>query len=623
MDVLSHPDERGIHLVPSLESCLETSRRLQYELERTRRAADESRQRLFDFLATVSDLIWETDVDLRIVATQLPRDVVTTADDNELLLGKTIVQMARGTNGSDPLYLAHLEDLRAQRPFRNFVCSIPQPDGGLLWFESNGNPFFGKDGDFQGYRGTARHITARKEQEARVAFLACHDALTSLPNRVTFQERLEQALALAAPGAGVALLCLDLDGFKSINDTLGHPVGDSLLRAVAGRLEKCVQGAGTVARLGGDEFAIVRGGLTNPETEAKSLADQILEAIREPFEIDGYCAVVEVTVGIALAPGPEITAGQLLKNADIALCRAKLDEPGTCRCFDFELGERFEARRLLEVELRAALGNDEFELVYQPFHNVQTGKVCAFEALLRWRHPRRGLVLPDEFIPLAEETALIVPIGEWVLRQACAEAAHWPAYINLAVNLSPVQFRSRNLVPAVIQALSASGLPGHRLELEITEAVLMQSNDQTLTALRQLRGLGAQISLDDFGTGYCSFAYIRTFPFDKIKIARSFIRELAEAQGAMAIVRAIAGLGTSLQVATTAEGVETQEQFAILQAEGCTEVQGYLFSTPKPAADFPLLQEMRRESVTKPEPPFNGLPVDITGNRYVLDSQSV
>ncbi len=598
------------------------------ELDRTRRAAEESRQRLFDFLGTVSDLIWETDANLRIVATQLPRDVVTTADDNDLLLGKTIVQMASGTSASDPLFIAHLEDLRARRPFRNFVCSVPMQDGGLLWFESNGNPFFDRDGEFQGYRGTARNITARKEREARVAFMARHDALTSLPNRVMFQERLEHALAQASPHAGVAVLCLDLDGFKAVNDTLGHPVGDGLLQAVAARLERCVKGRGTVARLGGDEFAIVQDGLKYPEIEAASLACRILEAIREPYEIDGYRASVEVTIGIALALCPAASAVQTLKNADIALCRAKLDQPGTCRCFDAQLGERFEARRLLETELRAALGNDEFELVYQPFHNVQTGKVCAFEALLRWRHPRLGLVLPDEFIPLAEETALIVPIGEWVLRQACAEASHWPAFINLAVNLSPIQFRSRNLAPAVAAALSASGLPGRRLELEITEAVLMQSNEITLAALRQLRALGAQISLDDFGTGYSSFAYLRDFPFDKIKIARSFIQDLTEAQGAMAIVRAIAGLGSSLQVATTAEGVETEEQFAILQAEGCTEVQGYLFSAPRPASEFPLLQGTRQaaqsaQSVAKPDPAFQRFPIQITGDSYVFDRQAV
>jgi diguanylate cyclase (GGDEF)-like protein len=617
---------------PSLQNCLETNRRLQRELEQQRRAAEESRQRLIDFIATYSDLIWETDAALRIVGTHLPKDVTNASDQNELFLGKTIAQIADASNALDPLFAAHLEDLEARRPFRNFVCSMPRPDGGLMWIESNGIPVFDKNGEFQGYRGTTRDVTARKEHEARIAFMARHDALTGLPNRVLFRERLDQALASATERDCVAVLYLDLDGFKTVNDTLGHAAGDSLLRTVAGRLRQCAWNSATVGRLGGDEFAIVQHGLECPEVEALLMARRILQIVAEPCDIDGDRAAVTVTIGIAFGSRGE-SADRVLKNADIALCQAKRDQRGTYLRFDPEMGRRFDAKGLLEIELRSALANREFELAYQPFHNAKTSKITAFEALLRWRHPRRGMVLPDEFIPVAEETGLIVPIGEWVLREACAEARHWPSDINIAVNLSPVQFRSPKLLAAVAEALAASGLPASRLELEITETALMQRDENTLRTLESLRALGAAISLDDFGTGYSSFEYLRKFAFDKIKIARPFIQELSKAGSTTAVFHAIASLGASLQLTTTAEGVETPEQFAIVQAEGCTEVQGYLFSTPRPASEFPLLRGSRDgsrdgsrewlDSMPLPDASLQSLAIHVAGNSYVFESQTV
>jgi EAL domain-containing protein (putative c-di-GMP-specific phosphodiesterase class I) len=323
----------------------------------------------------------------------------------------------------------------------------------------------------------------------------------------------------------------------------------------------------------------------------------------------------------------------VLKNADLALCQAKRDQRGTYLRFDPEMGRRFDAKGLLEIELRSALANHEFELVYQPFHNAKTSKITAFEALLRWRHPRLGMVLPDEFLPLAEETGLIVSIGEWVLREACAEARYWPSDINVAVNLSPVQLRSPKLLTAVAEALAAFGLPASRLELEITETALMQRDENTLTTLESLHALGAAISLDDFGTGYSSFEYLRKFAFDKIKIARPFIQELTGTGSTTAVFHAIASLGNSLRLATTAEGVETPEQFAIVQAEGCTEVQGYLFSTPRPASEFAMLRGSRDESrdesrewmnsMPLPDSSLQSLAIHVAGNSYVFESQTV
>jgi predicted signal transduction protein with EAL and GGDEF domain len=363
-----------------------------------------------------------------------------------------------------------------------------------------------------------------------------------------------------------------------------------LLKQVAERLRNNVREECIVARLGGDEFAIVQGELDGPEA-ASSLAARIITVVSAPYEIDGHEIEIGTSIGVALAPGDGLDPDRLLKNADLALYRAKTDERGTFRFFEREMDERMQTRRLLETSLRAALGNGELEVYYQPVVDFSSGAISGFEALLRWKHPKRGMVSPVEFIPVAEDTGLIIPIGEWVLRQACAEAAKWPAPIRVAVNLSAVQFKNRNLVGTVMSALAAAGLPPSRLELEITESVLLLQSETIRSLMHKLRELGVRIALDDFGTGYSSLSYLRSFPFDKIKIDRSFVRDLSTKADCTAIVHAITDLARSLRMTTTAEGVETQEHFDLLRAEGCTEMQGFLISAAQPAENIPALLE--------------------------------
>jgi diguanylate cyclase (GGDEF)-like protein len=431
---------------------------------------------------------------------------------------------------------------------------------------------------------THKDITERRRNEAKIAHMAQHDALTDLPNRLQLYERLRQMLAKPKRRDHVAVFCLDLDRFKDVNDAYGHPVGDLLLQSVAGRLRQCIRDNDMVGRLGGDEFAIVQAGVSQP-TDATSLASRLVEVIGAPYEIGGRQVTVGLSVGIALAPDDGRDPGQLLKNADMALYRAKSDGHGLYRFFEPEMDARMQARRKLEIDLRKAIVNGEFELFYQPLVDMKTEHVTGFEALIRWHHPERGMIPPLEFIAVAEETGLIVPIGDWVLVQACAEAATWPSDVKIAINLSPIQFKNKGLLLSVVSALAASELSPNRLELEITESVLLQDGDATLAILNELRGLGVRISMDDFGTGYSSLSYLRKFPFDKIKIDQSFIFDMSEHNDSLAIVRAVIAMGSGLGIATTAEGVETAAQFKQLKLEGCTEVQGYLFSPPRPAAE--------------------------------------
>ncbi len=436
-----------------------------------------------------------------------------------------------------------------------------------------------------GWVTTLEDLSEWREAQAQIAHMARHDVLTNLPNRRLFREQLEQALHRITRNEQVAVFCIDLDNFKDVNDSLGHPTGDDLLKEVACRLSKCVRKSDTVSRLGGDEFAIVQVGREPQPLEASSLASRLVEVVGAPYDIEGHQVIIGTSIGISLAPGDGSDPDQLLKNADMALYRAKADGRGTYRFFEAGMDARAQARRLLMLDMRAALLRGEFEVYYQPIYDLETDRIICFEALVRWNHPLRGITLPADFIPLAEETGLIVPIGDWVLRKACMDAVSWSQDVCVAVNLSPAQFKNRNLVPSVIAALSASGLAANRLELEITESVLLQDSEATLAALHKLREFGLRISMDDFGTGYSSLSYLRSFPFDKIKIDQSFVHELASRGDSMAIIRAVTGLGKNLGIATTAEGVETNEQLALLRAEGCTEVQGYLFSKPRPAAD--------------------------------------
>jgi diguanylate cyclase (GGDEF)-like protein len=386
-------------------------------------------------------------------------------------------------------------------------------------------------------------------------------------------------------GEQLAVLYIDIDEFKSINDSLGHPVGDELLKAVAGRLRGCLNANGSAARIGGDEFAII-------QTEVEGLADitdlvaRIYEAIREPFECVGHLLTTDASIGIALAPADATDLDQLLRNADLAMYAAKADGRRTYRFFEPGMEARVTAMRKMELDLRQAIKDGALELHYQPIVKLRDNKVTGCEALLRWRHPELGMIPPADFIPVAEDTGLIIPLGEWVLTAACAEAATWPEEITIAVNVSPVQFRSKSFALKVATTLAFSGLSAHRLELEITEAVLIRDDEAALVVLHQLRELGVRIALDDFGTGYSSLSYLQRFPFGKIKIDRCFIKSIAEPGGSSAIVQAVVNIAAANNMTTTAEGVETEQQKEILLKLGCSEMQGYLFSAAKPAGEI-------------------------------------
>jgi diguanylate cyclase (GGDEF)-like protein len=445
--------------------------------------------------------------------------------------------------------------------------------------------------------GSYHDITQQHRSAAQLEYMERHDKLTGLLNRPAVIAALAQMTNQARRGDGFAVLAVNLLRFKTVNETQGHAAGDSMLRDVAGRLARSVRDSDVLARLANDEFAIIQAAGGQPEA-ADALARRIVASLRQPFQVQGEEVQSGACVGIALGTAGAGDPEDLLRNATLALQLAKAQSTrqggrGGHRFFEPEMDARARARRALEADLRHALGRREFELHYQPLVNVARRRVSSFEALLRWRHPLRGVVPPDAFIPLAEEIGMIVPIGEWVLREACSEAARWQGAeaggLRVAVNLSAAQFMAPGLADMVEQVLAETGLPGDRLELEITETVLLQESEATLATLHALRRLGARISMDDFGTGYSSLSYLRSFPFDKIKIDKSFISNVTVSEESKAIVRAIIGLGITLGIATVAEGVETMEQMQHLVADGCTEVQGYFFSPPRPASEVPAL----------------------------------
>ncbi|MCS3453213.1 MULTISPECIES: EAL domain-containing protein [Bradyrhizobium] len=485
---------------------------------------------------------------------------IAAGNHGERTVTDLLAERERSMAQHDGNYLQHLSDGRIIA-----IAQRPTSDGGWLV--------------------TCEDVTEQQRAESQIAFMARHDALTKLPNRTLLAERIELAVAQVGRGLGFAVFCLDLDNFKQVNDTLGHPVGDELLCAVADRLNACVREVDTVARLGGDEFAVIQCGVQGGD-EAERLARRIVECVGAPYELNGHRVVVGCSVGISMSPGDGTTGEKLLKNADVALYRAKMEGRGTWRFFEPAMDASLQRRRAIELDLREAMAKDEFSLFYQPLYDLHLDRICGFEALLRWHHPKRGLVSPDQFIPIAEEIGLIGPLGEWVLNRACEQATTWPGEMKLAVNVSAVQFRDADFIDVVVNALAASKLSPRRLELEITESVFLANSNETLATLHKLKAQGLRIALDDFGTGYSSLSYLRSFPFDKLKIDKSFVRDATATHGSKSIVRAVISLGRSLGMTTIAEGIETVEQLDHMRAEGCNEAQGFLLSHPVPVTEI-------------------------------------
>ena len=467
-----------------------------------------------------------------------------------------------------------------KRVFRETADVQTLPDGRIISIQRQWLP----DGSVL---TTHEDITDRRQNEAKVAFMAHHDLLTGLPNRTFFMEKIEEAGArLRRRGEAFTVFMLDLDRFKDVNDSLGHPAGDALLKEMAERLRASLRETDVLARLGGDEFAILQSGEPDQRDAAIMLAVRIVEIVAKPFDLDGRKVSVGTSIGISLAPQDGVDPDELLKRADLALYRTKAAGRNGFNFFNPEMTAEADARHRLENELRDALARDQFELHYQPVVDVMTREPRGAEALIRWRHPTRGLVAPDRFISLAEDTGLIVQLGAWILRQACVDAASWPPHIKLAINLSAVQFRKGDLFDLILCALVDSGLPPERLEIEITESVLLENETNYRVVLQQLKNIGISIVLDDFGTGYSSLGYLTTFPVDKIKIDKSFTQGLLERADCAAVVASVLTLARGLDIATTAEGVETEDQFEMLQAAGVNLAQGWLFGRPCPAAEL-------------------------------------
>jgi diguanylate cyclase (GGDEF)-like protein len=503
----------------------------------------------------------------------LPERLLRPGTQLEDILGH-LFDIGMHTSGTREDYIAWRRDVIARREYGKNVHEL---NGRVIMMQHH--PM--KDG---GWVSTHEDVTEQRQNEARIQYLARHDALTDLPNRVQFLDEMALTEAAIERGEKAAVLYIDLDHFKQVNDTLGHSIGDELIKQAGVRLWGTTRECDVLARLGGDEFALILRQVES-EADAARVADRIIKVIASPFRIGEHQIDIGASVGIAMAPGDGDRSETLLKNADMALYKAKADGRSTYHFFESGMDAELQQRRAIEAGLRSALARKELRLVFQPLLGLATNSVTCVEALLRWDHDGRT-ISPTEFIPIAEETGLIVPIGEWVLREACQFAATWPGTARIAVNLSAMQFRNRDLVQSVRSALAEADLPPTRLELEITESLLLAENEQVLATLHQLRALGVRISMDDFGTGYSSLSYLRSFPFDKIKIDRSFMRDLSRRSDSLAIIKAVIGLGQSLGMAVTAEGVETQEQLDLVRNNGCDEVQGFLFSPPLPPAQL-------------------------------------
>jgi diguanylate cyclase (GGDEF)-like protein len=574
------------------------------ELERQRQVVS---LLLSDFEEGASDWLWE--VDATGALTYVSDRMAAAADgDKSALIGRALASLCGAAAESPAGPVASLATLFAeQKTFRDVVVSVPV-GAEVHWWSLSAKPIHDLDGVFTGFRGVGADVTAAREAQERISRLAHFDVLTQLPNRLSFLQALSKAWTEHGDGkdGGCAVLCLDLDYFKGVNDSLGHPVGDALLMEVAERLRACVGDIGLVARLGGDEFAVVVAPAPEPQALGY-LARSIVESLSLPYEIKGHNVLIGASVGIAIAPVDAADPDSLLKNADLALYRAKGDGRGAYQFFELSMDVKAQERRALEMDLRAALKNDELKVFFQPLIGTSDHGITGFEALLRWQHPRRGLVPPGDFIECAEQWGLIGKIGEWVLGEACKQAVSWPAPLTVAVNLSPNQFASGDLVGQVEKALKDSGLAPSRLELEITEGLLLHDTARTIDQLTALKTLGVKIAMDDFGTGYSSLAYLWRFPFDKIKLDRSFVAEMSDNAAITDIVRTITLLGQTLKLQVTAEGVETADQVRMLGEMHCDHFQGFLFGRPMPVGDIPnfllsdLARRMRRESVQADE----------------------
>ena len=517
-------------------------------------------------------------------------------DPQEILAGRPFADIAALTRqNARPIMPFNTTPLaltgRSEAPALNNAYAQEQLDGRVLWISHE--PMASG-----GWVTTYEDITDRRRNEEKISYMALHDSLTGLANRPHFREKLRAILESLdgtdqrADPNGFALYLIDLDDFKSVNDLYGHLAGDEILCEVARRLQSCIHPDDLVARLGGDEFAIIQSNILSRDA-ARLLATRIASVMKEPFHLEAGIVSSGVSIGVSLSPLHGNEDNLLLKRADLALYRAKAAGKGHFALFEVGMDAEFERKRELEYDLQHAIQRGELRVFYQPQVNLQVGEVSGFEALLRWQHPARGLISPLDFIPVAEQSGLINSIGEWVLREACREAANWPPSYRIAVNISPIQIKTPNLVQIVMNALASAGLPAERLELEITESAFLQDSEQILTTLRQLRSLGVRFAMDDFGTGYSSLASLRRFKFEKIKIDRSFVKDVLTRKESVEIVHAIISLGRSLGINTTAEGVENVEQLKMLQDEGCTEVQGYYFGRPVPASELaPFLKSV-------------------------------
>jgi diguanylate cyclase (GGDEF)-like protein len=547
---------------------------LRLSAERTARELAASREQLSSVLESTMDSVLVLDRDWQVL--YVNHRAAGPPEERQLVAGRGIFELFPELIGTD-----FDRNYRAAMERQVAIVFEARFDLTGRWWEVHANPTPGRLSVFY------REISDRKRAEDQLRHLAEHDELTGLPNRRGFMKHLGEALPTAGPGCEVAVLYLDLDDFKVINDTLGHAVGDAVLKEMAGRLCFAAGASDHIARVGGDEFAVVRTGVTSREQVA-DLAHRMIATLAAPYPAHARTLRVAGSVGIAFVPTDAADADELFRNADIALYAAKAEGPGSCRFFDPAMADRLNDRQMLKDDLAVALRNGELKVFYQPIVDLRANAVASVEALLRWDHPQRGPILPDRFVPLAEETGLIAEIGKWVLNEACAAASRWPAKVRVAVNLSPVQFRSRSLPLHVAAALSRNGIDPNRLELEITESVLLNDSEANLAILHELRELRVRIALDDFGTGYSSLSYLSRFPFDRIKIDRSFVANIAKRE-ARAIVEAVTGLGRALKMVIVAEGIETPAQLALVRETGCDQAQGFLFSEPVDAEEIPPL----------------------------------